>query len=198
MGHIQHKTLAYTEQHVIHFKEYADADARTGAEELTEDDDYKVALQTDDHSLWILTDYSGPTWVPIGIPSGTIMLFGQNSAPTGWTRKADWQDNAMLCYASAGAIGSGGTVNPQSVHTHGNTFSVDNYTLLIADMPAHTHPETILHGNEAADGAAEMANSDTGTTGSTGGSGGHAHGLSGSVSNNTAPHYQEVIAATKD
>lgn len=67
MADIEHKTLGYAEQHVVHFKEYANADARTGAVGLTEDDDYKVALQTNDHSLWILTDYSGPTWVALAL-----------------------------------------------------------------------------------------------------------------------------------
>ena len=67
MADIQHKTLAYTEQHVAHFKEYANAAARTGAAGLTGDDDYKIALQTDDHSLWILSDYSGPTWVAVAL-----------------------------------------------------------------------------------------------------------------------------------
>jgi len=73
MANIEHKTLGYVEQHVIHFKEYANAAARTGAVGLTEYDDYKVALQLDDHSYWILTDYSGPTWVCLGLqPDGAI------------------------------------------------------------------------------------------------------------------------------
>jgi len=68
MANIEHEALAYGEGHVIHFAEYANATLREAATGLTSGDDYKVALQTDDHSLWILTDYSGPTWVALGTP----------------------------------------------------------------------------------------------------------------------------------
>jgi len=52
------------------------------------------------------------------IAVGTVMIFGQNSAPVGWTRKSNWTDNAMLCYAASGNIASGGSANPQSSHLH--------------------------------------------------------------------------------
>lgn len=111
----------------------------------------------------------------LAAPTGTIMLFGQNSAPTGWTRKADWQDNAMLCYASAGAIGSGGAVNPQSTHIHG-----------IAGHANHFH--NLQAGTDIAAGANfsdETISTDA-----------HDHGAATAA--NSAPFYQEIIAATKD
>jgi len=257
MANIEHKDLGYAEQHVIHFKEYADSTAREEASGLTEDDNGKVALQTDEGSYWRLTDYSGPTWVNIAIPedgvitaaklasnavetakikdanvtaaklaanavetakikdanvtaakleasakfaSGTVMLFGQSSAPTGWTRKADWQDNAMLCYASSGNIGSGGAVNPQSTHTH--TGPSHTHT-----GPSHTHDVTIpqagwvdgyghpgLYIGNANNMATRVLAGAAGAAG-TGATGAEGTGATGA---NSAPHYQEVIAATKD
>lgn len=68
MANVEHGALAYGEGHEIHFAEYANSTAREAATGLVAGDDYKVALQTDEHSLWILTDYSGPTWVPLGLP----------------------------------------------------------------------------------------------------------------------------------
>lgn len=113
-------------------------------------------------------------------PSGTIMLFGQASAPTGWTKKTDWQDNAMFCYAS-GTPGSGGAVNPQSTHTHTGPSHTHNTPILAHTRPAGTHLGGASFA-ETNDHPATATSADgTGATGA-----------------NTAPHYQEVIAATKD
>lgn len=56
----------------------------------------------------------------------TVATFGQNAAPTGWTRLTTGDtiydaaaDNAMFCYAKTGNIAQGGSANPQSAHTHG-------------------------------------------------------------------------------
>jgi len=62
---------------------------------------------------------SGGLFRPDCFPAGTVMVFGQNSAPTGWTRKTDWQDGAMLCFSGSGDPGSGGSQSPQSMeHAH--------------------------------------------------------------------------------
>jgi hypothetical protein len=56
---------------------------------------------------------------------GTVMTFGQNSAPSGWTRLTTGDtiydaavDNAMFCFAKTGNIAQGGAANPQSQHLH--------------------------------------------------------------------------------
>lgn len=156
--------------------------------------------------------------------SGTVMLFGQNSAPTGWTRKADWQDNAMLCYAASGNIAGGGAVNPQSAHTHtgpshthtgpAHTHTTSDHTLLTSEIPAHTHDVTFYGSGGGANNIAATSNdasADTTATSSTGGGGAHNHGATassgtdatgasgtGATGNNSTPYYQELIAATKD
>ena len=69
----------------------------------------------------------------VNAPSGTIMLFKQNSAPMDWTRKADWQDGAMLVYEAAGALTAGGSVEANAGHSHGLG------SLAILDDSTHTH-----------------------------------------------------------
>lgn len=72
------------------------------------------------------------------LPSGTIQLFGQASAPVGWTKLlvADgWADNAMLninTQADGTALASGGTANPQAGHVHDMSSHVHT-------MPSHIH-----------------------------------------------------------
>ena len=110
-------------------------------------------------------------------PATTVMLFGQNSPPAGWTRKGDWQDNAMLCYASAGNIGSGGGVNPQSTHSHS---LVTSGTETSSDLTKYigVSGNFLVYLDTAPGASIPRATDDT--------------------NSNTAPYYQEVIAATKD
>jgi len=182
-------------------------------------------------------------------PTGTIMLFGQNSAPTGWTRKADWQDNAMLCYAASGDIAGSGAVDPQSAHTHTGPSHTHTGPSHTHTGPSHTHTTADLtlsavqsgqptfninvkasavhnemdgggvsggyiltagYGDGAvssytvAAAAAASAHNHgatgAGGTGATGadGTGATGAGGTGATGANTAPYYQEVIAATKD
>lgn len=56
------------------------------------------------------------------IPSGTSMLFNQASAPTGWTKKTNWANDASLVVGNTYA--SGGTDSPTSWETD---VSVDNH-----------------------------------------------------------------------
>jgi hypothetical protein len=60
-----HKDLDITEIHRIYAFSYASAVLRTGATGLTVLDVGKVALQTDDLSFWVLTNYSPVTWESI-------------------------------------------------------------------------------------------------------------------------------------
>ena len=125
--------------------------------------------------------------VIVAFPATTVMLFGQSAAPTGWTKKTDWQDQSMLVYTT-GNIAQGGAVDAKAAHQHAA------FTLAIAEMPAHTHPlkrSTGLAGSgvwgytNQEDGGADV-------TSSTGGGGSHQHAA------NSAPYYASCIAATKD
>jgi len=145
---------------------------------------------------------------------GTVMLFGQNSPPTGWTRKTNWVNNAMLCIAATGDIGSGGTANPQSTHLHtgpSHYHTTSSHAITIAEMPIHDHVYQTgqnanlspISANGLFGGGTLDDTSNRYYTEDTGSGQAHSHGNTGSsgtanTGSNTQPAYQEVIAATKD
>jgi microcystin-dependent protein len=80
-------------------------------------------------------------------PSGTVMLFAQTAAPTGWTKLTTHNDKALRVVS--GTASSGGTTAFTSVfasRTPTGTVSgtntagaVGNTTLTLAQIPAHSH-----------------------------------------------------------
>jgi len=52
--------------HIPYSWEYADTAAREGASGFLETDEGKFARQTDNNTIWMLVDYSAPTWTPVG------------------------------------------------------------------------------------------------------------------------------------
>lgn len=137
----------------------------------------------------------------LGIVTGIVMAFGNNTAPTGWTRLTTGDtiydaatDNAMFCFAKTGNIAQGGSVSPQATHTH----TGGDHTLTLAEMPAHTHAAG--NGGLSSGGSLFRAYGEVGVpagsraTGSNGYDGSHNHGA---TSANTAPYYIEMILAKK-
>lgn len=73
---IEHDAISIGEVHIIHNWAYADAAARTSAAGLTSGDLHKVALQTDNDTLWVLVATT-PTWIEIATRSegaGALLL----------------------------------------------------------------------------------------------------------------------------
>jgi hypothetical protein len=158
------------------------------------------------------------TWAAGGttIPSGTVMIFGQTSAPTGFTKLTD-QDNAALRVVS-GTASTGGSVNfttafvsqtpTGSVSINTSGLSAGATTLNTAQIPAHTHTVTAVgSGANFPNGACSNTSAFATllTTSSTGGGGSHTHSISGSATGtftgtaiNLAVKYVDVIRATKD
>ena len=155
------------------------------------------------------------------IPSGTIMLFGQASAPTGWTKKTNWQDKAMFTYngdVNGTALDSGGSVAAQTAHTHTGPSHTHTGPSHTHTGPSHTHDTTFPQSGWSATTAAgnQPAAITTGTnnnllvaraltsgaagTGATGaeGTGATGAGGTGATGANTAFFYQELIVCTKD
>lgn len=146
-------------------------------------------------------------------PTGTVMLFGQNAAPTGWTRKADWTDNSMLVYAATGDIAAGGSVSAESRHTHASlshthgpgtlkfvTAFFDNLVLKLINSAGNYIPvvDSLLYVERgSARSAITVSMSDTWFYTGTG-SGNTGAGGTGATGLNDQPYFQEVIAATKD
>jgi hypothetical protein len=136
------------------------------------------------------------------IPAGTVMVFGQTNAPTGWT-KITTHDNKALRVVS-GAASSGGTRGFTSAFN--TTFSVDGTALTTAQMPSHYHgagltqrisTSTMVYGYMAGSTPSSFSeDNDNGTiqpiTETVGGSEAHTHTLNFDVA------YVDVIFASKN
>jgi hypothetical protein len=167
---------------------------------------------------------NGTTWISQAsggggttIPAGTVMIFGQTSAPTGFTKLTD-QDNAGLRVVS-GTASTGGSVNfttafasqtpTGSVSITAVSGSAGATTLSTPQIPSHTHtvPQNSAAGapggRSISFASGPLANINTGATG---GGGSHEHPFSfssgsGTFSGNAinlAVKYVDVIRATKD
>jgi hypothetical protein len=152
------------------------------------------------------------------IPAGTVMIFGQTSAPTGFTKLTD-QDNAGLRVVS-GTASTGGSVNfttafasqtpTGSVSITAVSGSAGATTLSTPQIPSHSHSGITTISAPAAPagfkGAQRNVNPTTSSTNNTGGGGSHDHPFSfssgsGTFSGNAinlAVKYVDVIRATKD
>lgn len=83
--------------------------------------------------------------VPTSFPAGTVMLFYQAAAPTGWTKVTTQNDKVLRVVSGSGGVAGGtnafSTVMAQTV--------VGSTTLSTAMVPAHTHSGNT--GTESAD-----------------------------------------------
>lgn len=154
---------------------------------------------------------NGTNWVsqaPIGaFPSGTLMLFQQTAAPTGWTKQTTHNNKALRVVS--GTASSGGTTAFTTVFANqtptinASGLSVGAFTLTTAEMPSHTH-STGTSINVTIAGTIPARRSDAGTStnsGSAGGGGSHTHTLSGSVTSSAITldvQYVDLIIAAKD
>lgn len=144
-------------------------------------------------------------------PSGTLMLFAQTAAPTGWT-KSTTHDNKALRVVS-GTAGSGGssafttafgtpavtgTVGINGVPSVGNlavsvsgNIAVSNTTLSINQIPSHGHAY-VTSGNDSNQsnynndarvvGRDSSGRVQSATTSNAGGGGAHNHGANHNLS----------------
>ena len=138
--------------------------------------------------------------------SGTVLLFQQTSAPTGWTKSTTHNNKALRVVS--GSASSGGTVAfttafasqavAGSVGTSGAT------TLSTSQIPSHTHDFTVYQTVSEGNGyprASVQPNTPVGfATSATGGGGSHTHtgGTFTGTAIDLAVQYVDVIIATKD
>jgi len=162
------------------------------------------------------------------IPAGTVMIFGQTAAPTGFTKLTD-QDNAALRVVS-GSASTGGTEGfttafasqtpTGSVAISTVSGSAGATTLTTPQIPSHSHASAngayFYLGDTPGPGAGPQisqnftnnptTNQSFNTTANEGGGGSHTHPFSfssgaGTFSGNAinlAVKYVDVIRATKD
>ena len=147
---------------------------------------------------------------------GTIIVFGQTAAPTGWTKITTY-DNAALRIVS-GSAASGGSVDfttafasqavSGSIGNTTDTGTVGSTTLTTAQIPSHTHsfPTSGCFGVQAITPTTGGSDPTPGVSSATGGGGSHNHSLTMNAHNHTftgtainlAVKYVDVIFASKD
>jgi hypothetical protein len=167
---------------------------------------------------------NGSTWISQaaggGFASGTVMLFAQTSAPTGWTKNVSTGDNSALRVVT-GTASTGGSVGfttafasqtpSGSVSITAVSGSAGATTLSTPAIPSHSHTQqrnTAPGGSCGFAGAGGVSGQGPTyiNTGNTGGGGSHTHPFSfssgsGTFSGNAinlAVQYIDVIRATKD
>lgn len=72
------------------------------------------------------------------LPAGTVMLFVQTAAPTGWT-KSTTHDNKALRVVSGAASSGGSVAFTTAFASQAVTGTVASYTLTTSDIPSHNH-----------------------------------------------------------
>ena len=152
--------------------------------------------------------------IPPAFASGTVMLFVQTAAPTGWTKSVANNDKALRVVS--GAASTGGSVAFTTAFASkavtGTNGASGAYTLATADTPSHQH-DTAGYRNFAV-----FTGANTGTNGvraqaygaptsnlaifttATGGGGSHSHSAAAFTGTaiNLAVSYVDAIIATKD
>lgn len=132
------------------------------------------------------------------IPSGTLMLFQQTTAPTGWTKGTTHNNKALRVVT--GTASSGGTVAfTTAFASQAVSGTVGSTTLTTSQIPSHAH--NIKTGGTDAVWAAYDAASWNGTSynssENTGGGGSHNHTFTGTAID-LAVQYVDLIIASKD
>ena len=144
----------------------------------------------------------------LGFASGTLMLFQQTAAPTGWTKQTTHNDKALRVVS--GTASSGGTTAFSTVFANQTPtittsgLSAAATTLTTTQIPSHTH--TIPTGMDGASGnSAYWYSGVWGVTqtagGATGGGSSHTHSISGSATSSAITlnvQYVDLIIASKN
>lgn len=145
--------------------------------------------------------------------SGTLMLFQQTSAPTGWTKQTTHNDKALRVVS--GAASSGGSTAFTSVFTSrtpAGTVTMTNaaVTLTTSQIASHAHQGNVYaEGYSGGGGAGQhwqkpgtpSNTTDNVTIQNTGGSGSHTHSNTASFSGTAldfAVQYVDLIIAAID
>lgn len=140
-------------------------------------------------------------------PSGTLMLFQQTAAPTGWTKQTTHNDKALRIVS--GTASSGGTTAFSSI----SASTGGSHTLIEAEVPAHdhgsagSHTHTVVGDNGGVGGTTAVTYTSTASSvvniSVVNSSGAHTHTSYGGGGGHTHPvgldmQYVDIIIASKD
>jgi len=158
---------------------------------------------------------NGTSWtsatpaVQTPIPAGSVMLFYQSAAPTGWTQVTSLNDYDLRLVSGTGGT-TGGTTAYSTVfanQTVSTTVSVSGTTaattLSTAQIPSHTHTIPIGGYGVSFQTVYDGGGSASTSTGAEGGGGSHTHTFSGSGSGTSSAitlnvRYANIIICSKN
>ena len=145
------------------------------------------------------------------IPSGSVMLFYQSAAPTGWTQVTTLNDYALRIVSGTGGATGGSTAFSTVFSNQTPTINVSGLsagatTLSTTQMPNHNHTYYTGAPCSSAGAGAPYISCDGGyphnlPTSFTGGGGSHTHSISGSASSSAVTlnvQYANHILASKN
>jgi hypothetical protein len=78
-----------------------------------------------------------------GFAAGTVILFYQAAAPTGWTQVTSLNDYDLRLVSGTGGTTGGTTAYSTVFSNQTPTITVGSYTLTTADIPSHSHSATV-------------------------------------------------------
>ena len=162
-----------------------------------------LPTQTSHNGKYLTTNGSSAAWTTLptyptsAIPAGTVMLFWQANAPTGWTKITSQNDKAFRVVSGTGG-GTGGSVAFETAFASQTpSGTTDAIALTIAQMPAHTHNFTASPGEIGGGGGGALQAYNAVATTSTGGGATHSHAFTGSAINLDVS-YINIILCSKD
>jgi hypothetical protein len=138
----------------------------------------------------LFTAASASTALALLLASGTVCVFGQTSAPTGFTKVTSGNDRLLRLVN--GTASTGGSI---AFSTFAAATVVGSTAISAAQMPPHTHTYDwlVLNPNgQPGGGIGGWSSTATGTTGGAGSGAGHDHSINHNIT------YSDVIFATKD
>lgn len=156
---------------------------------------------------------NGTSWTSAApsVPAGSVMLFYQAAAPTGWTQVTSLNDYALRLVSGTGGTTGGttaySTVFSNQTPTISVSGSVGATTLSTAQMPSHDHTVDgggLTGGNTGGyygEDTNQQKNNAAQTTSAQGGGGSHTHSFSGSGSSSVITlnvRYANIIICTKN
>ena len=159
------------------------------------------------------TSLTGCNSIPDFIAGGSLMLFQQTSAPSGWTKQTSHNNKALrVVTGTATPGGSSAFTSVFASRTPSGSVtvvggSVGNHTLTTPQIPSHSHPGGGGGNFNAASpfpSTGNVAVNQASSTGSTGGDGAHSHPFSvgsASFSGNAldfAVQYVDIIICAKN
>lgn len=128
------------------------------------------------------------------MPAGTVALFVQAAAPTGWTQVVTWNDTILRVVndGTGSSIGGSWTIS-------GVTAADAGHPLAVSELPVHSHTANSIATTGTVQGGGSLTMvSGTSNTVSVGAGNAHTHTITIAADGTWRPAYVNVIACSKN